>query len=261
MLSRLLTIGILLTLIFIGCKSTSSTDTTPVRATLPKAPKFLTVFLVDRSASFHKIQKQGKFQGKNYFYIACDQIKEYVEKQADRENELILVRIIQSSSFSDDTFIARIDFTNQPNFNEPEPTGPYSKVEKDEWKKRKNKFLEDVKDKQSPLVKEFNTEIDKLRKMDSSGETDLVNAFKALIPDLKGLPDYAKRIIVYSDFKDTQTKVESAAEIDLGNETEVEGRFVSMNELTPDSYDALLKAWKKLLKCKSKKFKTPGESI
>jgi hypothetical protein len=89
----------------------------------------------------------------------------------------------------------------------------------------------------------------------------VVNAFKALLQDLASLPHYPKRIIVYSDFKDNQNKLDGSEVLDFGDDTEIEGRFVSINDLTPQKYEALINAWKRILKCKSTEFKTPIKSV
>src|SRR5437660_3615892 len=246
---------------FTACGPGVDTNTNANQPQPAKTQKKLTIFLIDRSGSFHRIQREGHFRGKDYFYIACDQVKQYVRQEADKHNELIMVRAIQSSSFSDDTFIGRLDYTQSPVFNEPEPEGPYSKEEKKAWANRKQQFESGVETSQKNSLDAFVANIDDFRKGKPSGRTDLVNAFRALIPHLQEFPAYSKRIIVYSDFKDTETSLEAAGQIDLGSDTEVEGQFVSMNEQDPDSYDRLLKEWQSILKCKSTKFKTPAESI
>jgi len=244
-----------------ACGPGGDTSTNANQTQSAKTQKKLTIFLIDRSGSFHRIQREGHFRGKDYFYIACDQVKQYVRQEADKQNELIMVRAIQSSSFSDDTFIAKLDYTQSPVFTEPEPQGPYSKEKKKAWANRKQQFDTGGENKQKSSLEAFAGNIDDFRKGKPSGKTDLVNAFRALIPHLEEFSAYSKRIIVYSDFKDTETALEAAGQIDLGADIEVEGRFVSMNEQDPDSYNRLLKQWQSILKCKSTKFKTPAESI
>lgn len=253
----------LLSLLLTACKE-QTPSTVPVSAappsTLPQSR--IVIFFVDISGSFHKFQKEGNFKEQDYFYIACDQIKQYVEQQAGQSHELIIVKTIESSSFSDETVAAKIDFTNSTSeFQEPEPKGAYEKYEKEAWKRRKDSFLDKVKSDNTALIQAFSEKIDALKKREPSNKTDVVNAFKALLQDLKSLPNYPKRIIVYSDFKDNQNKLDSAGVLDFGDDTEIEGRFVSLNDMTPEKYESLIAAWKRILKCKSIEFKTPIKSI
>ncbi|PYP88794.1 MAG: hypothetical protein DMF61_06400 [Blastocatellia bacterium AA13] len=263
-------LGILLLLLLImtNCKSVPPPS---IAAPSPVEPRNrITIFLVDRSGSFHKEQKEGHFKSQDYFHIACDQIKKYVEQQAnlereqkaDQPHEFIIVRVIESASFSDETVAAQIDFTN-PDFifREPEPKGPFANLDKEAWERRKDDFMKQVDDKRDPLVKNFYNKMDELNKRGPSDRTDVINAFQALLQDLKSLPHYFKHIVVYSDFQDNQNKLDSADVLDFGDDTKIEGKFVSVNGLTPKQYENLMAAWGRILKCNSQEFKTPIKSV
>jgi hypothetical protein len=255
-------LGILILLLLSTCGRQPTTNTHVSTPTPIPPQNRITIFFVDRSGSFHKIQNEGNFRGQDYFHIACEQIKQYVERPEEHQHELIIVRTIESASFSDETVAAQIDFTNiNFEFQEPEPKGAYAKLEKEAWQKRKDKFLSKINDERASLLKSFSAKMDELENRGPSDRTDIVNAFKALLQDLKSLPHDPKRIIVYSDFKDNQNRLDSSEELDFGDDTEIEGRFVSINDLTPRKYDELIGAWERILKCKSKEFKTPIKSI
>ncbi|MDX6558839.1 MAG: hypothetical protein QOF72_1888 [Blastocatellia bacterium] len=218
--------------------------------------------MVDRSGSFHRVQREGNFKGQDYFLLACDQIKQYVEKHAGTDRELIIVRTIEAASFTDETVAAQIDLTNSAiTFSEKEPDGVYEKYEHEAWEKRKEAFLQNAHDQIASQTKTFYERIDALRNRKFSGGTDIVNAFKALVQDLKSLPHYSKRIVVFSDFKDNQNRLDTAEVIDFGDDVEIEGRFVSINDLKPAEYDKLIKAWQRILNSKVTEFKTPIKSI
>lgn len=227
-----------------------------------RPPSRIVVFMVDRSGSFHKVQREGNFKNQDYFYLACDQIKQYVEKHAGTDRELIIVRTIETASFTDETVAAQIDLTNADiTFSEKEPDGVYQKYEHEGWEKRRAAFLLSARDQIASQTKSFYEKVEALRKRDYSDGTDIVNAFRALVQDLKSLPNYPKRIVVFSDFKDNQSRLDKVDVIDFGGDVEIEGRFVSINDLKPADYDKLIKAWQRILNYKVTEFKTPIKSI
>jgi hypothetical protein len=253
------TLGVLLLFLFDSCFQPALPPAPPDP---PKPPSRIVVFMVDRSGSFHRIQREGNFKGQDYFYLACDQIKQYVEREAGRAPELVIVRVIESASFTDETVAAHLDLTDFNGvFPEKEPAGAYDKFEHEEWQKRRAAFLQDANDERDRRTKSFLEKMDELKKRGASNMTDIVNAFKALLQDLKSMPHYPKRIIVYSDFKDNQNRLDSAGVIDFGGDTEIEGRFVSINDMKPREYENLVKAWQRILNNKVAEFKTPIKSI
>ncbi|HEX8197058.1 MAG TPA: hypothetical protein VF571_12775 [Pyrinomonadaceae bacterium] len=233
--------------------------------------KKLTIFLVDRSASFHKQRKEASGKIRNYFVEVCEKIKKYAQEKADRSHEHIIVREISSSSFTDATLVSEIDFAKEEYvFKEPKPTGAYAGKEVDAWQKKKNDFNKDILKKQQDEIHEFEKKIDSFKSVSASDKTDLINAFKALPLYLEKYSDFSKQIIVYSDFKDDQIgkwkientlesllKLENEGGIDLGKDVQVNGEYISMDDLTPEQYQKLKEAWKKVLKCKAIEMSSP----
>jgi hypothetical protein len=253
-----------------GLWGNANTTLTPTPT--PKPPeKILTIFLVDRSGSFHTIRKEASGKTRNYFTEVCDKIKNYVNNKANRSKEQIIVREIASSSFSDATLVAEIDFAKDEYiFKVKEPMGPYDVEARKNWSAQKNEFDRNNLTKQLTEITAFEEKINNFKKNTASDKTDLINAFKSLPVYLEKYKDYSKEIIVYSDFKDDQIgtwKIENTLEsltsleikggVVLGDDVQIKGEYISMDGLNPEKYTLLINAWKKVLKCKDVSMNSP----
>lgn len=223
--------------------------------------KTLTIFLVDVSGSFNRIQKEGRFEGQNYFDIACLQIMRYIGNNADKGYEDIIIRQISNNSFPEAAFVHRLNLVAEP-YSERKPNSPF-RIKG--WLERKEKYERKL---ENLLIKRINSTLEKIKNFQLlksgyySKQTDVLYAIvccKKRIDNNPSYSSYIKKIIVYSDFKDTISNLNR--EPILLEDVEFEGRFVSKRGHTSRSYDELLQKWRNILRCKSITFKTPEESL
>ena len=240
-----------------------STASTTKLDSIPQ--KYLTVAFLDISGSFNKIQKQGGFNGKNYFDESCNELLNKIRYDMKVGQECLIIKSIQNESFQDDALVYKLDLTDNEKFifNEPKPEDD---IKKNRWNQKKSEFDKSASEKADIEIDKAVKAIKMFKDLHSnkgSSYTDLVNAFNGVKPQLESeqFKTYTKRFIVYSDFRETRMTDLTKLEIDLDN-VSIEGRFVSKNEFeTLEGYDKNKASWQQILKCHLLVFKSPEESI
>jgi hypothetical protein len=227
--------------------------------------KYLTIILIDISGSFNKIQTTGGFRNKNYFIESCNEVLSRIRYDIKLGQECLMIKAIQSVSFKDDALVYKIDLSNEDKYMFSEPP-PDDDIMMKRWEIRKSEFERSVEEKvgeeKDKAVKALIAFKDNYTD-NGTPYTDLINAFNGVKPQLesKEFTDYIKKIIVYSDFKETKNKNITKLVIKLDN-ISIEGRFVSKNEYESlEMYEKNKAMWRKILKCKAIVFKTPEETI
>ncbi len=225
--------------------------------------KNLLIYFVDVSGSFNRRQEEGKFKNQNYFELACLQIKDIIRTKSIIGEDYLIVRAIKSSSFGDDATIAKLDLTDTIYiFNEAPPK---EDIKKKRWKKNKEDFQNNANRKadieREKAISEVNNFLDSYNDKPTN-YTDLINALNSVNPIIESdkFKSFSKKIIVYSDFKETKNSFLSDLEINLDSVI-IEGRFVSKNAFTNlKGYEKNKHKWSETLNCKKLIFKTPIES-
>ena len=225
--------------------------------------KNLFIYFVDVSGSFNKRQKEGKFKNQNYFELACLQIKDLFRSKSKVGEDYFVVRAIKSSSFGDDATIAKLDITDSKYVFDELP--PKEDIKKKRWQSSKNDFINkanreaDVE--REKAVSEINDFLNAYNDK-STNYTDLINAINSVKPIIENnkFKSFNKKIIIYSDFKETKNSFLSNLSINLDSVV-IEGRFVSKNAFTNlKDYEENKLNWTRVLKCRELIFKTPIES-
>ncbi|MDO5985980.1 hypothetical protein Q4Q39_01065 [Flavivirga amylovorans] len=232
-----------------------------------KTNKKLTVYFLDISGSFNKIQENLSevTETVNYFELACDEIIDHIENRMVIGKECIIIKKIQSNSFLDDAQFLKIDLSSDKySFSEKKPEHD---MKMKGYEKRRRIFNEKAFKEATVEKLETIKRIEAFKehyKNNSSGETDIINALNSIKFDLSDV-QYQRHdfyICIYSDFQET-TKKDGLKniEIDLGG-INIVGRYVSKNNFTSlDEYKSNIEDWKNVLKCNSLEFLTPDQCI
>lgn len=247
--------------LFISCVEIDQQQNNPDKAVDIK--KELFVYLVDISGSFnYRIEEPGYFNGKNYFELSCDQIIDEIRHA--EIGQYHIVKQIKSRSFDESSFIFTLDLTDSGLFFiEPEPKNPYQKTN---WIKSKENFERQVESLISQKKQNAIEAIEFFKKEyrnNFSKYTDVLYAIEnsKIDFDSERFDGFSiKRLIIYSDFKETTTKNISEKNIVLNN-VYVEGRFVTKTPYKNlEEYNNMLKIWEKVIQAKSLKFLNPEQS-
>lgn len=261
-----LTIFVLL----MGCKndnkeSTSHEETVVSINEENKEQKRLTIFFIDISGSFNKKRQYGVEKEVNFFNKACYETIKHIRVKSQIGEDYIVVKKIESFSFNDNATVTQLDLTSEK-FCYPKETPKTdndiiinnhikakSAFEKNAIvvaKEEKERAVGDVQDFQNHYTNK------------SSNYTDIIDALNAIKIDFdnSNFAEYEKRIIIYSDFKETKSKIKQGLSIDL-SDYHIEGRYVSKDDFSsPSEYLDNIQLWKEVLKCKSLEFFSPDNN-
>lgn len=227
--------------------------------------KCLTIFFVDISGSFNRSRSLEPDEYINYFELACDEIRRFVEDDLKVGRDVVYVKKIESNSFNDNTLIAKIDLASDIYIYKESVPDTKNDLKINNYNKRKNAF--DVRSRQiahheiqnvSQKIQSFKYKYEN----NPSNFTDIIDALNSIKIDFnnKYFSAYDKRIIIYSDFKETKKSITDTLTIDL-SDYYIEGRYVSKDDYdSPNAYLKNIELWRNIFKCKSLDFYTPENS-
>ncbi|MCG8329759.1 MAG: hypothetical protein MI974_18835 [Chitinophagales bacterium] len=207
--------------------------------------KKVTVFLVDASNSFNRINKQeGIFYERNYFDLACRQIKDSLLVLG--VGGVAIIRFIGERSWGTRSFITQLDLTNSDlYFSVPMPCDPFSleqyrqqKVEEDSINQLK------IQGFQQQTIEEI-TNFQSTYALRSVKHTDLCGALAACNQDIKAQKylGFTKELVIYSDLQNSfPSSTDCEFPFDFTG-VKVQAKFVVDDDHSANDYEELKKEW------------------
>jgi len=237
-------------------------DSSKNSAKIDRMDKQLVIFMIDGSGSFNKTITKGKFQGENYFKLSCNDIVNNITKYKYEQPTIIIILEISDESFSENSFIEKLEFANLPSvFKEERPKNPFGiKL----WEQEREKFLNKERIRRDSSINNSIKHISKYREeriLHPLRKTDISNGLlncKQITDDII-YRNYSKKIIAYTDLSESlDYPIHNVVHLE---NVDIEIKFVSKNRHTYESYNNMLEYWRKKIISKSLLVKTPENSI